>query len=1074
MNHSRLLARKWFPKSGARNVTCPDALRKLVFCHWGEAVKCTPIGIFGKATSRPRMADMTRLETRPIATWTSLTHVLSLFAIFLPAVACPAAEPVARNEWLRDDAPLLDVAVAGRHSAWAVGARGIILHSADAGQTWTSQDSGTNETLRSVCFLTDQIGWVAGGDPASGTRAGEAVLLATRDSGATWNPISTGLPVPLAVVRFFDFQEGVAIAASPSPLGQTAFRTQDGGASWQPIEDVESTGWRAAFLTMPDLGLLGGQGGRVTLLAGDRLLPSRLPPMGRRSVRDLHLQDSDRGWLVGDGGLLMTSQTGGAVWEEPNPAISSDLRLSVNWRAVDARGDSVWVAGQPGSFVARSDDSGQTWRAIPTHQSLPLTRLRMFDDQTGLAVGELGIILRTQDGGRSWSTVRGKDRRLAILNIVSRPQRIDWPVLVKHSGEDGYRSKVWIATGDDESDVPVAAAIAAAGAQEVERHWLWTPDKPSLDKDQDLLIAEWQRRSEGRLGEALIEQLVVQIRSYRPRVVVLEQPPADDALAAILNDAARRAIAAAADPTRLTHLGESLNLEPWRVVRVYERLGEGSRGDYSIDEFELLPNSGGHLRQLVHSAAARAGGEFATPTSDATYRSIDLGTPLEGGRGFFGNPTADELASIRRPVLPSDPGNLDEMLERTRRQRNLAAVARKQFDDVRLAAQMLGELPDILRGLPSAEGAAVLSDLARQHRSRRQFEQAAEVYLELYRRYPQEPAAMEAASWLLTYVTSAEMTWQRARNQTAEVPNPRRTATTILPVAGTRPEAGPLGFDARLAAERQSVSQIIRSLSELNPAVAQSRDLQCSFAALCRSRGKSADADAVYRQFVRLPNNHPWRNVVDREIWLSQPFGETPSDIAPARRAESPPVLDGLLSDTCWQQALPIRFRTAGDAIEETGSTSFALLTFDNNFLYWGASVTRDESQPVAETRREGRQHDAPDLDRFDHVRLRLDLERDYASYYEFRVDQRGETADSIWDDEGWNPEWFVAIDSDATRWTLEVAIPWAELASHPPRRGEHWGLSIVRSIPGVRWEGMPPFNKAANANAATGLVRFD
>jgi photosystem II stability/assembly factor-like uncharacterized protein len=1020
------------------------------------------------------MAHMIRWQPRPIATGTSLTYVLSLFAFFLPALHCPAAEPVSRNEWLRDDAPLLDVAVAGTRSAWAVGARGIILHSADAGQTWASQDSGTVETLRSVCFLTDQIGWAAGGDPASGTRAGLAVLLATRDSGATWTPMTTGLPIPIAVVRFFDFQEGVAIAASPSPLGQTAFRTQDGGATWQPIEDVESTAWRAASLTMPDLGLLGGQGGRVTLLAGDRLLPSRLPPMGRRSVRDLHLQASDRGWLVGDGGLLMTSETGGAVWEEPNPAISSDLRLSVNWRAVDARGDSVWIAGQPGSLVARSDDAGKSWRTIPTNQSLPLTRLRMFDDQAGLAVGELGAILRTQDGGRTWSTVRGKDRRLAVLNIVSRPQRIDWPVLVKHSGEDGYRSKVWIATGEDESDVPVAAAVAAAGAQEVERHWLWTPDKPSLDKDQDLLIAEWQRRSEGRLGEALIEQLVVQIRSYQPRVVVLEQPPADDALAAILNDAAKRAIAAAADPTRLTHLSESLYLSPWRVDRVYERLGEGSRGEYSIDEFELLPSSGGHLRQLVLSAAARAGGEFATPTVNATYRSIDTGTPQEGGRGFFGNPTADDLASIRRPVLPSNPDGMEDMLERTRRQRNLAAVARKQFDDVRLAAQMLGELPEILRGLPSAEGAAVLSDLARQHRSRRQFELAAEVYLELYRRYPQDPAATEAAAWLLTYVTSAEMTWQRARNQTAEIPTPRRTANTILPVAGTQPDAGPLGFDARLEAERQSISQIVRSLSEVNPAVAQSRDLECSFAALCRSRGKSADADAVYRQFVRLPNNHPWRNVVDREIWLSQPFGETPTDIAVARRADSPPVLDGLLSDTCWQAALPIRFRATGNAIEEAGSTSFALLTFDNEFLYWGASITRDESRPVAETRREGRQHDAPDLDRHDHVRLRLDIERDYASYYEFRVDQRGETAESLWDDTGWNPEWFVAVDADATRWTIEAAIPWTELASHPPRRGDHWGLSIIRSIPGVRWEGMPPFDKAANANAATGLVRFE
>ena len=48
-------------------------------------------------------------------------------------------------------------------------------------------------------------------------------------------------------------------------------------------------------------------------------------------------------------------------------------------------------------------------------------------------------------------------------------------------------------------------------------------------------------------------------------------------------------------------------------------------------------------------------------------------------------------------------------------------------------------------------------------------------------------------------------------------------------------------------------------------------------------------------------------------------------------------------------------------------------------------------------------------VDADDHIALRLDVDRDYASYYELLIDSRGWSADRCWGDSAWNPEWFIA-----------------------------------------------------------------
>src|SRR5690606_13949761 len=64
---------------------------------------------------------------------------------------------------LLDDAGLHDVQFVGQRRGWAVGDRGVIWRTDDGGESWQRLASGVDCPLRSVCFLTDRVGWVVGG-----------------------------------------------------------------------------------------------------------------------------------------------------------------------------------------------------------------------------------------------------------------------------------------------------------------------------------------------------------------------------------------------------------------------------------------------------------------------------------------------------------------------------------------------------------------------------------------------------------------------------------------------------------------------------------------------------------------------------------------------------------------------------------------------------------------------------------------------------------------------------------------------------------------------------------------------
>ncbi|MBC8114876.1 MAG: hypothetical protein H7062_10890 [Candidatus Saccharimonas sp.] len=271
---------------------------------------------------------------------------------------------------------------------------------------------------------------------------------------------------------------------------------------------------------------------------------------------------------------------------------------------------------------------------------------------------------------------------------------------------------------------------------------------------------------------------------------------------------------------------------------------------------------------------------------------------------------------------------------------------------------------------------------------------------------------------------------------------------------------------------------LARQMEVQSPSLFQTPEIQFPLGALRRAGSSAAQSDAIYRSFLTRATDDATRSLAQRELWAGQfATAETPRAMAVCRRANEKPRLDGVLSDPCWQ--ISTELMLTREAVRDDGQSepeptaSLVMLAYDAEFLYIGLSVPRLDGAPLDRPESKGRTHDA-DLNRHDRVSIALDIDRDYTTWYEFQVDQRGWTSESCWDDRRWNPTWYVATDADDSRWQIEAAIPWAELAPTPPQRGTIWSAAVTRTAPTVGMQAWIHPMLARPRPSSFGLVRFE
>ncbi len=343
---------------------------------------------------------------------------------------------------------------------WAVGEKGLILRTENGGSTWDRQQAGTGSDLTHIQMLNPRTGWAGGPGTLISTRDGgtnwsslqEAVgwrfvsgrrgyasdghaIYRTKDSGEHWKlvrtvdalmrsvKVDTRVPIgdapagsgdleregsgdPFIVnARFVDRYNGVAEVMRSGV--QLLFRTRSLGRVWKLVyEAKQNQKSKLVSFSMSDgkNGLAIDASGNLRATAdGARTWPVQLPGEDF-DLMDVHFADRKRGWAAGGAGRILVTDDGGHRWREAARRTDTVLRR-IDTATLPSGRARAWIGGDKGRIAASSLE-GRPWRSSWRIQATPVRGriydLDFMDERRGVAVGERGLVIVTEDGGAHW------------------------------------------------------------------------------------------------------------------------------------------------------------------------------------------------------------------------------------------------------------------------------------------------------------------------------------------------------------------------------------------------------------------------------------------------------------------------------------------------------------------------------------------------------------------------------------------------------------------------------------------------------------------------------------------------
>ena len=342
-----------------------------------------------------------------------------LSVLVLLTVACPSwgfVDPLDRPATKSALAPrslLNAVAYAGERLV-AVGQRGHILYSDDAGTSWTQAEVPVSSDLTAVHFPTSLKGWAVGHD---------GVVLASADGGKSWikqldgraigrlmqdhyagpddeqrnaNELEVlqaaaqriadeGADKPFLSVWFDSETDGYAVG-----VFNLIFHTSDGGTTWTPWFDRTENPEQLHFSAIQRVG-------DDLYLAGERGMVLKLDKEAQR-FRAVSVDYPGTFFgLAGHGqavfvfglrGNVFRSEDGGAQWH----AVTTGLNVTITG-ATRTKDGRIVLVSQRGDVLVSADD-GRSFTPSPTAQTLPASAVVPLGTDALVLVGARGASIQ--------------------------------------------------------------------------------------------------------------------------------------------------------------------------------------------------------------------------------------------------------------------------------------------------------------------------------------------------------------------------------------------------------------------------------------------------------------------------------------------------------------------------------------------------------------------------------------------------------------------------------------------------------------------------------------------------------
>ncbi|MGZ8463170.1 MAG: WD40/YVTN/BNR-like repeat-containing protein [Candidatus Deferrimicrobiaceae bacterium] len=189
-----------------------------------------------------------------------------------------------------------------------------------------------------------------------------------------------------------------------------------------------------------------------------KLQPAKITTAASKAMMLSSTRAGIRIVAVGDHGIVLLSDTDGADFRQAKSVPVRSTLTAVCF--IDEK--TGWAVGQWG-VVLRTDDAGESWtvQRSDTTVDQPLFSVYFRDKDRGWAVGLWSLVLSTRDGGRTWTSVRlspppgGKKADLNLQKIFANRMGTlfvaaeQGTVLWSYDGENwayvntGYKGTFW-------------------------------------------------------------------------------------------------------------------------------------------------------------------------------------------------------------------------------------------------------------------------------------------------------------------------------------------------------------------------------------------------------------------------------------------------------------------------------------------------------------------------------------------------------------------------------------------------------------------------------------------------------
>jgi len=363
-----------------------------------------------------------------------------LLALSLPLIAqtmpdaAPAAEapPADAPTLAKDDPAILDAEIMPRardalmldivqtaSGLFAVGERGQALTSSD-GKEWKQLPVPTRSALTAIAAADGQL-WAGGHD---------GVIVHSADGGQTWRrqrvaPWSADNTdpshgVPVLDILFTDAQHGFAVGAYSLMLV-----TSDGGVTWDTRQVSVGGAAPVAKAAEPE--------GEDWTFSSDQLALSDESDPHFNAIAQT---GSGAMVLVGERGTSRGPTDGGATWSKGAFPYQGSMFGVLAWE-----GEHILAYGLRGN-VYESDNLGASWRKVDTGGSVSLLGGQALANGGAVLVGANGLVLTRKDGASPFvaSTFANDAGEIPVLAGVMSAASGSY-VLIGDKGVDLYLPK---------------------------------------------------------------------------------------------------------------------------------------------------------------------------------------------------------------------------------------------------------------------------------------------------------------------------------------------------------------------------------------------------------------------------------------------------------------------------------------------------------------------------------------------------------------------------------------------------------------------------------------------------------